>query len=329
MRSAASVAVLCTTIATILGLAGMASSDLVARSPIDISADSQFSLDNGVISGNGSTESPFVIAGWSISAGHGAAIRIQGTTAQFVIRDCLFTGDASRGIGIVLGESASSTAVIEQSTFENLRAGVFAYQCTGAKIEANSFNGCWRGVDGSEADAMLIHANSFTDMREHAVFLWRCHSGVLEGNTLLTGQNAIYLDSCHRVVLRGNRIREAERGLFLWDCFDCLLTENDIRGCHLGIALVHTSAGNAVYHNALLQNDRAATCDESDNQWDNGYPAGGNFWGSDSVSDTQSGPGQDLPGSDGIVDLAQMIPFAGMDRYPLAAFPFAMGTGSE
>ncbi len=328
MRPAASVAMLCTVIA-ILNLAAVASSDLVARGPINISANNQFTPDNGVISGDGSTETPFVIAGWSITAGNGAAIRVQGTTAQFVIRDCMFIGDNSRGIGVVLGESAPTTGLIEQSTFENLRIGVFAYRCTGARIEANSFNQCWRGVDGSEADAVLIQRNFFTDTREHAVFLWRCHASVLEENSLHTGQNAIYLDSCHRVFLHGNRIREAERGLFLWDCFDCLLTENDIRGCHLGIALVHTSAGNAVYHNALFDNDRSATCDEADNRWDNGYPAGGNFWGSDDVSDTHSGPNQDLPGSDGIVDLAEVIPFAGIDRYPLAALPSTMMTGSE
>ena len=103
--------------------------------------------------------------------------------------------------------------------------------------------------------------------------------------------------------------------------FDCLVVANTIRNCDLGVALVHTSAGNAVFHNSFIGNARQATCDEAENRWDNGYPSGGNYWGEDSVVDVRSGPSQDQAGSDGIADDSHTILFAGIDRYPLVAAP--------
>jgi hypothetical protein len=48
--------------------------------------------------------------------------------------------------------------------------------------------------------------------------------------------------------------------------------------------------------------------------WHNGYPDGGNYWSDWTAPDELSGPNQDAPGSDGIVDLPR-----GNDLYPLIA----------
>jgi hypothetical protein len=54
-------------------------------------------------------------------------------------------------------------------------------------------------------------------------------------------------------------------------------------------------------------------------RWDNGYPDGGNYWeGNHWDDDNYSGPGQDIPGADGICDMALDIAW-GADRYPLVA----------
>jgi len=323
MRIAGLVALVCTAIA----LAALASDVGNVHDPITISSNDEFTLENGVIAGRGTAEAPYIVAGWTIAAGTQAAIRIQGTSAHFVIRDCHLSGDRRQGIGILLGESDLPRAKIEHSTFEGLRAGVFAYRNVGVRIETCSFADCRKGIDGSEADGMVLRDNQFSAAGEHAIFLWRCHTCVLEANLVADGQNGFYLDSCRGAALRGNRVDGAERGIFLWDCFDCIVEGNDLRNCDLGIALVHTSADNTVFHNRLAGNSRAATCDEADNRWDNGYPSGGNYWGPRDEADLLNGPQQDLPGSDGILDSALAVPFAGIDRYPLALPPSASDTG--
>jgi hypothetical protein len=58
--------------------------------------------------------------------------------------------------------------------------------------------------------------------------------------------------------------------------------------------------------------------------FDAGYPTGGNYWSNWTSPDLESGPGQNLPGSDGIVDHPLPISGAYEDQYPLAEpFNFA------
>lgn len=52
------------------------------------------------------------------------------------------------------------------------------------------------------------------------------------------------------------------------------------------------------------------------NIWDDGYPSGGNFWSDYTGTDNFSGPGQDIPGSDGIGDTPYAFVGA-QDNYPL------------
>jgi nitrous oxidase accessory protein NosD len=292
---------------------------LCMREAIHISSDDGFIPENGIVSGDGSVETPYLIEGWIIDVEGVTGIRVQGTSAHFAIRGCKLVGEGRRGIGIVLGESTSAQATVEDSTFQGLRTGIFVYRSAGAVINANSFEDCSRGIEGSEANGVVLRANAFSTMRESAIFLWRCHEVQLEANRCLEGGNGVYLDSCHRAHLAGNCIMSMERGVFLWDCFDCTVVANEIRNCDLGLGLVHTSAGNAVFHNSFVGNDRQATCDGPENRWDDGYPSGGNYWSEGSPVDVHNGFSQIQSGSDGIADKAREIPFNAIDRYPLVA----------
>jgi len=296
--------------------------ELNSHAPISISSDDDFTEENGVIGGTGTVEDPYVIAEWAIDAASEPGIRIQGTSRCVLIRGCRLTGSRRRGTGVLLGELA--TARVEESTFLDLRTGIFVYRNPNASMEANQFQDCQRGVEASESDGITVSNSRFIEPREHGVFLWRCHEALLEGNETTGGQNGIYLDSCHRARLTENRDRGGQRGIFLWDCFDCTVIGNEFRECVLGLALVHTSERNTVFHNAFVDNARAATCDVANNRWDNGYPSGGNYWGDDEVMDVRSGPSQDHSGSDGIADNARAVPFEGVDRYPLVAPPLAV-----
>ena len=54
-------------------------------------------------------------------------------------------------------------------------------------------------------------------------------------------------------------------------------------------------------------------------QWDNGYPIGGNFWANYYYEDSYSGSLQNQLGSDGIFDKPYSVDLLNMDKYPLAA----------
>jgi parallel beta-helix repeat protein len=84
---------------------------------------------------------------------------------------------------------------------------------------------------------------------------------------------------------------------------------------------ISDSINNTVHHNLFLNNlVQAHNNIGYPNSWDNGYPAGGNYWNDYNGTDGFSGPLQNESGSDGIGDTPYDIP-GGIekDRYPLTS----------
>jgi len=77
------------------------------------------------------------------------------------------------------------------------------------------------------------------------------------------------------------------------------------------------SNDNLIYHNRFIDNGLQAIDDRDTNQWDNGYPSGGNYWSDYIGTDQFSGPLQNVAGSDGIGDSHYVIDLDSWDRYPL------------
>ncbi|KUK26546.1 MAG: hypothetical protein XD60_1265 [Acetothermia bacterium 64_32] len=287
------------------------------HAPIVITSDADFTPENGVVGGSGTPEDPYLIQGWEIDAANGTGITVRGTSVSFLIRACHISG-GPRGTGVTLSQTQGGA--IESCIFFGLGAGVFVYRSPGVGVQSTSFVGTRRGIDGSESPRLGVRGSSFIKVKKEGVFMWHCHDSLLEGNLFREALTAVYLDSCHRVRLVGNRVEGAEQGIFLWDCFDCVITKNVFSSCVLGVALVHTSARNAVWHNAFLGCVRPAACDGPGNLWDGGYPTGGNYWEA-ALEDRFSGLEQDRPGGDGIGDAPFEVPLGCLDRYPLAAPP--------
>ncbi|MCS7239859.1 MAG: right-handed parallel beta-helix repeat-containing protein [Candidatus Bipolaricaulota bacterium] len=75
------------------------------RGPIIIRSDLDFTQENGVVSGTGNADDPFLIAGWTIRVPSGTAygIYIENTTKSFIIRGCTVLGaQDSQGAAIAV-----------------------------------------------------------------------------------------------------------------------------------------------------------------------------------------------------------------------------------
>jgi parallel beta-helix repeat protein len=82
--------------------------------------------------------------------------------------------------------------------------------------------------------------------------------------------------------------------------------------------------GNTIFHNNFITSSTPpmqARDYGSGNQWDDGYPLGGNYWSDNNKTDIYAGPYQNITGSDGICDTPYQIPGPRdaiyYDRYPL------------
>ena len=67
-----------------------------------------------------------------------------------------------------------------------------------------------------------------------------------------------------------------DAGLKTLGADNCSITGNEINSNHNGIIL-ESSNDNVIYHNNIINNTNPAS-DDGTNQWDNGYPSGGNYW---------------------------------------------------
>jgi parallel beta-helix repeat protein len=107
----------------------------------------------------------------------------------------------------------------------------------------------------------------------------------------------------------------------------CMIHDNS----NYSVYLTGGSNNNKIYHNKFMNNHNPLRTDAFDdgnnNQWDNGYPSGGNLWdkyydASQGAFDYSSGLNQDQPGSDGIADDPYEIdPGNNYDYYPFCRTP--------
>jgi parallel beta-helix repeat protein len=123
--------------------------------------------------------------------------------------------------------------------------------------------------------------------------------GCIDGIQLFNSANSI---------ITGNRIvGNSYEGVGLYYSSDNIITGNSITNNQVGIGF-YSSSSNSIFHNIFTNNAHQVYTETSVNNWDNGYPSGGNYW-SDYLGIDSNG--------DGIGDTPYIIDENNQDRYPL------------
>jgi len=177
--------------------------------------------------------------------------------------------------------------------------------------------------------------------------LFNC-TGVTVQNLSITDPtwNAVIAANCTNTTIANNYIVNGEESVYLWNCSDCNITSNFLEGFmsielynstrntifnntitgggNMGAISLSLSRYNTFYHNNFTNNYYDALVDEQDpNNWDNGYPDGGNYWDNyvdrmgSMARDEHSGPNQDEPNGDGFWDMPYPLNDNNTDRYPI------------
>ncbi len=163
--------------------------DLVAHRAIVITNDHEFTVENGVCSGSGTVDDPYVIENWMIDAGFDEyGIRIHGTTRHFEIRGVEIAGAAKSGIYL----SYVQNGTIEDCTLEA--------NWTGITLNFSSFNRVSDCVLTKNTDGI----RSYFSHNNHVV------SCTLERN-----DTAVWLDASNENRVVGNLISDSHMGVYL------------------------------------------------------------------------------------------------------------------
>ena len=157
--------------------------------------------------------------------------------------------------------------------------------------------GIWLGHESSEN---YIARNNISHSTKYGIFLYCGHN-----NTIV--HNVIY-NSTECGLCVGN-----------WTTNNTIAYNDFIENRDIAIGFDiwwSETRDNHIHHNNIVRNERQAI-DNGRNEWDDGYPSGGNYWSDYSGEDNFHGPDQDIPGADGIGDSPYVIDNDTTDRYPL------------
>ena len=168
-----------------LALAG----DLVEHRAIVINNDYEFTVENGVCSGSGELDDPYVIENWIIDAGYDDyGIRIHGTTRAFIIRNIEITGAA--------------------------KSAVYLSYVRNGYVEECVFEGNWAGVTLNFSTLNRIANCTFADNTDGIHFYFSPINQIL-GNTFDRNDTAIWFDASNQNEIIGNLIGDSYMGIYL------------------------------------------------------------------------------------------------------------------
>ncbi len=241
MKSVTIFTIVATVILLAIGVA-MTGEALQVRNPIMIIGDEAATEENGVTSGTGTRDDPFIIAGFKIDASEAlAGIHIEGVTKYFRITNNLIIG-------------ARAAAIFLQDL-----SHVVVAECT--IIDSNI------GIHLQEVRSVTIYNNILTNSSFSAIFLIDASETLIYRNTITKGDIGIYF------VRRSPRNRIIANDFI--DVSPGVVVEGIIRdrdGNIIGGFLCN--GGNWFFHNNFIN---SLAVDHTFNRWDDGQGRG-NFW---------------------------------------------------
>ena len=342
----------------------------VPHSQILISGNSEFIAANGVTVGTGTASDPYVIQGWNITVCWRCpyyGIEVANTTAYFRIFNVTVSSPitAQPATGILLNNATNgridNSVVEDESIF--CCGGIIVESSKNIVVNANNveagtcnnFSSCstYDTVGAYGSTNVTISGNSIRADTSGNVLGVRGSSNVsiLDNTILMNGlppigapwapSNGIVVSSSGNVKISQNTVRDSAcsayspaMSMIVGGSSNVQIFGNNITSSYTcGSGIVFQSAtGSLVYHNNLVNSSVQASDDNpGKNQWDNGYPTGGNYWSDYKGVDNCSGAQQNVcPSPDGIGDTPYAFSSA-QDNYPLmtpfAADPPAVGGG--
>jgi parallel beta-helix repeat protein len=219
--------------------------------------------------------------------------------------------------GIFLCNSSGNT-VSGNNVTANEYYGIDLVSSSGNTVSGNN-------VTGNSADGIHLASSSDNAVSGNyiantgsGILLEYCSSNALTGNNVTANYQGIYFLSSSGNILSSNNVTaNINEGILLYSSSNNVVTENIVMANKYYGIWLQSSSNNTIYHNSFEDNTNQVRYDGFPNNWDNGYPSGGNYW-----SDYQKRyPSATENDSSGIWNTAYVINANNTDRYPLMNTP--------
>lgn len=319
-----------------------------------LSADPIAILSNGdfatyASSGNGQPATPWIIKDYVITNALGELIDIEGTTAYFVIENCILDGVSEQLDGIFL--SNVQNGVIRDCTIKNNRHSIFiSHSSQNIFVHDNDvFTTDQSGIRVNNSQYITIANNTVYDHQYNGIWfrdsphtyswnntVYDCETGIwafncgsnsgceIINNTVYDCDNAIFVNATRHTTVKGNYVFDETlanpnlTGISLKEgaCNNTVENNTIIRSVYQGLILDDTSHNNTIMYNSFVRNNDGKGKQGLDNGTNNLIDY--NFW--DEWVEPDEAP------ADGIVDLPYILhgigtPYPPSDEHPLTYTP--------
>jgi parallel beta-helix repeat protein len=268
---------------------------------------------------------------------HGDGINLWRSSGNSIFQNRV-EDNARYGIRI---ETQSNNNTLSDNTIRNCTTGLQVYDYSNYNyIYGNSVAQCSDGVDVNQYSTQnVLLNNTISDNVVTGIQVYRAENNQIDSNHLVNNWGGIGVHGqSHHNYIRGNRIENCTNGLILHDSdyneicssriTECdigihfewltnfnIIKQNNIMNNERGIRLEETN-GNIFYHNHMVANTiQVSIIGYAADTWDDGYPAGGNYWSDYNGTDSFTGPYQNETGSDRIGDTPYTIDASNIDNY--------------
>jgi parallel beta-helix repeat protein len=268
-------------------------------------------------------------------------IRVQPFSYHNLITYNTASGSSWSGIHV---DSSSNNDIVNNNITSNVESGICfevssTNNITNNNITSNGENGIYF-IDSVQNN---IIGNNITDNTDDGIRFFNSPENKITGNNVTNNSDGIHIEYLiDGIDIEDNIISSnSENGIHIHRyCYGNNVTANQISDNGVGINIsvssnnntiiannilnnsdgifLHDAVDNSIYHNNIINNtNQAFDNTNNSNQWDDGYPSGGNYWSDYPGLDIYNGPNQDILGPDGIGDDPYVIDSDSQDDYPL------------
>jgi hypothetical protein len=285
-----------------------------------------------------SNELDVAITGSNVQSSSGTALDLTSDDAVAVSDD-----NFSDGTGTGIDSSNTNALTISGAELNGVADNGVAFDSsTDVAIDSSTINGVGESaVYASDTNGLLADNDTLAN-DGYAFFLQNDQSVTVVGTTALNGSDGdlaatdvvgfladadnfsvnpagddvtLNLDDSSAGVLSNCTFVDDFEAVELDDAF-ATIEGNTFAGDNYSID-VESGGGGLVFHNDFLDDGGWVLPSGATVGWNDPYPIGGNYWSNYTGTDRFSGPGQNIPGSDGIGDAPFVLNSANIDYYPL------------
>jgi parallel beta-helix repeat protein len=224
--------------------------------PIVILIIDDFTLDNGVVSGSGTIDDPYIIEDWGIDASSSTGIYIEGTDAYFIVRNCfIHDGIGSGYSGIYLYGCVNG--ILSGNTCLNNLAGIYLESSDGITVSDNTCRYNYDGIYLYDSGGITLSNNDCSFNSRYGVLLYSSSDNIISNNTLDTNSNiGIFLQqSSNGNAISNNTCSNANYGICLSQSSGNTIDNNTCSLSYLSGMRLSLSSGNILRNNNCSSND--------------------------------------------------------------------------